>query len=365
METTQPARAAKNRRPTILIGFLLVAALVIGCSFYFRKTQAVPVKVLDIKKESITSILNATGKVVSDQHAEISVPVSAQAKEVFVKEGARVAAGTLLALFASDELEGKVAEARESVNQAVEKVRRLQRDYDALVAIFSVGGTSKQSVEDALSALKIARSEVSKTNERLKTDESTRDKLKIRAPFAGFVTARDINPGEWAPSGKAIFVLANSTSRAIEIMVDQSDDGLVKIGQTVELTSDAYPGHSWEESVLEIAPALKKEDAENSIKVRLSYGAKAPDLKLGQQVDAKIRIAHHDNIVKVPFDCIIDRQGAPFVALVKGDLIHFVPVVTGIEDMVSVEVVKGVAPGQRIVIPEGKSLKAGQRVKIY
>lgn len=188
--------------------------------------------------------------------------------------------------------------------------------------------------------------------------------LKIRAPFDGTVTSKDIHPGEWAASGTPLFTMANLASRTIEIMVDESDDSLVKVGQSVELSSDAYPDRSWKEHVLSVAPALKREETENSVKVRLSYGSRAPDLKLGQQVDAKLQIAHHDHIFKVPFDCIITRDGKPMVAAVNNGRLTFIHVETGIEDMVSVEIVKGVHDGEKIVEPEGKHLEAGQKVTI-
>jgi multidrug efflux pump subunit AcrA (membrane-fusion protein) len=138
---------------------------------------------------------------------------------------------------------------------------------------------------------------------------------------------------------------------------------LVKADQDVELTSDAFPGYTWVEKVLEVAPAVRKEGAANSIKVRVSCGAKAPGLKLGQQVDAKIRTAYRADTVKLPFDALISTAGKTSVAMVKNGIICFVPVVLGIEDAVSVEIVSGVSTGQEVILPEGKPYKEGVRVK--
>jgi multidrug efflux pump subunit AcrA (membrane-fusion protein) len=115
--------------------------------------------------------------------------------------------------------------------------------------------------------------------------------------------------------------------------------------------------------VTRVAPAVEKQGGANSIKVRVSCGAQAPDLKLGQQVDAKIRTAHRAGIVKLPFDCLISSAGQTTVAVVEQGVIRFVPVVTGIEDAVSVEIVKGVSAGDTVVLPQGKPLKPGERVK--
>jgi len=266
--------------------------------------------------------------------------------------------------FDNPELTEKVKEARESVLLAQEKVFQMKRDYDSLKLVYSVGGTSKKSVDDAQSVLKMAQTEAKRAREGLKIKQMTLSKLQVKAPFAGIITKRDINPGEWASSGRPILSLAKLTSLAIDIMVDGSDDSLVKLDQTVALSSDAYPDQAWKEHVMSIAPALIKEDTADSVRVRVSYGPQAPTLKLGQQVDAKIMTSHHDNIIKVPFDCLITKEGRPYLAVVKDDIVHFAQVVTGIEDMTSVEIVKGVSAGERIVIPEGKPLKDGELVEI-
>ena len=162
----------------------------------------------------------------------------------------------------------------------------------------------------------------------------------------------------------AIFSLAKESPREIEVMVDESDAGLVKAGQPVDLTSEAFPGKSWREQITEVSPAVKKEGGANSIKVRVSHGTDAPALKLGQQVDAKIQTGHRVDIAKLPFECIINVGGKTSVAIPKGGAIRFAPVDTGIEDAISVEIVRGVSMGEEVILPEGKQLKEGERIRI-
>jgi RND family efflux transporter MFP subunit len=339
-----------------------VLAVTAGSWLLLRDGEAIAVKTIQVAKGEITATLSATGKVVSRQEAQISASVAAQVQAVKVQEGDRVAAGAVLALLDDRELGQRVKGAQSAVREAEEKVHQLKRDHAALAAIYAVGGTSRQSVADAESGLEIARAAANRAAAELKASRIALDKLKVRAPFAGIVTRKGINPGEWASPGTAIFSLAKESSRQIEVMVDESDAGLVKAGQSVELTSDAFPGRMWTEQVTEVAPAVQKEGSANSIKVKVSYGTQAPDLKLGQQVDAKIRTAHRADIVKLPFECLTRSGGQTCVATVKDGMVRFVPVVTGIEDAVSVQIVKGVSAGQQVIVPQGKPLKEGQRV---
>lgn len=348
---------------TILTLAALTIILAAAFFFFHRGGEEIAIKVLAAEKGEILSTLSATGRVVSREEAAISAAVPALVQAVMVEEGERVEAGAILALLDDREWQEKAKVAGESVREAEEKVRLLQRDSEALAAVFSAGGVSRQAVEDAGSNLTMARAAAGRALAEQKGARVTLDKLRVKAPFTGIVTRKSINPGEWAAPGLAIFSLAKEKRREIEVMVDESDSGLVKAGQETLLTSDAFPGISWAEQVLEVATAVRKEGAANSIKVRVGCGEKAPDLKLGQQVDAKIRTAHRAGIVKLPFDVLISQGGKTFVAMVKSGLIDLVPVVTGIEDAVSVEIASGLSAGDEVILPEGKPLKAGVRVK--
>jgi RND family efflux transporter MFP subunit len=348
-----------------VVFFMLAAvpALAAGGWWLLHGREATAVRTIRAAKGEITATLSATGKVVSRQEAQISAALAARVQAVLVQEGDRVAAGAVLALLDDRELGQRVAAAQAAVGEADENVRRLKRDHAALAAVYAAGGTSRQSVADAASSLKMAQAAAKRASAELKVSQIARDKLQVRAPFAGIVTRRGIHAGEWASPGEPVFSLAKESSREIEVMVDESDAGVVKSGQAVELTSDAFPGRKWMEQVMEVAPAVHKEGSANSIKVRVSCGAQAPDLKLGQQVDAKIRTAHRAGIVKLPFECLTGTAANTTVAVITKGMVRFVPVVTGIEDAVSVQIVKGVSAGQEVIMPEGRPLKEGQRVR--
>jgi HlyD family secretion protein len=350
-------------RRSVLITLVAISIAAAALYFFLRGGAAAPVTIITVEKGEITSTLSATGKVASREEAEISAPAPAVLKAVYADEGDRVAEGALLALLEDREVAERVRSAEQSLREANAKVRRMERDLQALTKIYSVGGTSKQSVDDARTDLEMARAAASRASAELSGSKSALDKLKVRAPFAGVVTRRSLNPGEWASPGLSIFSLAKEDRREIEVMVDESDAGLLKAGQHVDLSTDAFPGYVWTEKVKEVAPAVKKEGTASSIKVRVSYGTESPDLKLGQQVDAKIRTAHRSDALKLPFNAVITTGGKTYAAVVRGGIIRFVPVVTGIEDAVSVEIVKGLAAGDEVILPEAKPLKEGERVK--
>ena len=351
-------------KKAVIFALVTLVGVAAGGWFFSRAPEAVTVQTIRVERGEITSTLSATGTVVSAQEAEISASQPGRVETVDVREGDRVESGAVLARLADRELDERVRGAEAAVREAEERVRQLKRDYTALTAVFAVGGISRQSLEDAKSSLEMGRAAAGKAVAELNANRIALEKLNVRAPLSGVVTRRNIEPGEWAAPGATLFTISKEGQRQIEVLVDESDAGQIKVGQSVELTSDAFPGRSWTEQVTRVAPAVEKQGGANSIKVQVSCGAEAPDLKLGQQVDAKIRTAHRAGIVKLPFDCLISSVGRTDVAVVEQGVIRFVPVVTGIEDAVSVEIVKGVSVGDIVVLPQGKPLKPGERVKV-
>lgn len=346
--------------------FFAVAVFIIGAVLLFLpdRGEGVRVKVIPIERGNIISTLNATGKVVSKEECRVSSAVSGRVKSIFVAEGGKIAKGEPMARLDGREQKEQIASAEASLHEAQEKVRQKKQDYEALKTILAVGGTSKQSVLDARSSLEIAKHQEEMASAELKRAKIVLDHLTVTAPFEGTVTNRNIHSGEWVAVGDVLFVLSNRNSREIEIMVDASDGGLVHIGQQIELTSEAFEDQKWQERVVKISPSISKEGTANFIKVYVSYGDKSPDLKIGQQVDAKIEIANRDNTVRVPFEAIFNEGGKTCVAVVKDHVIRYVPIVTGIEDSTSIEILKGVSAGQEIILPKGKLMKEGERVEI-
>jgi RND family efflux transporter MFP subunit len=336
-----------------------------GGAFYFwlQKETEIPVTVIRAQKGAITATLSATGKVVSQEEAQISAPAPALVQAVDVDEGDHVDKGAVLARLDDRELKQTIHAGKATLREAEEKVRQSARNYGALRAVLAAGGVSRQSVDDAKSLLDISRAAVARARAELAANRIALDKRTITAPFAGIVTRKEIHPGEWASPGVTLFTLSKENRREIEVMVDESDAGLVHVGQPVELSCDAFPGVVWMEAVTEVAPAVQKEGTANSIKVDVSYGPKAPNLKLGQQVDVKIHTAHKEDVVKLPFEAVIARGGNQFVAVVVDGRVRFVPVKTGIEDALSVQIQKGVSAGEEIILPQGRSVTEGERVK--
>jgi len=227
---------------------------------------------------------------------------------------------------------------------------------------FSKGAVAKQLVEEAEVELRSARARQSVAEEEVRTSKLSLENPRIVAPFSGTITARYIEVGQWVVPSETLFSLVDQSQREVEVRVDAADSGGIAVGQTVTLSSDAFPGLEWNESVTRLAAATRNGGNANTVSVYISLGSKAPSLRFGQQVDSEIRTSWNPSALKVPYGAIITKGGKSYVAVVENNVINLVEVETGIEDFTHVEIRQGVHVGQYVILANGADIEEGDRV---
>jgi len=156
-------------------------------------------------------------------------------------------------------------------------------------------------------------------------------------------------------AGTALFTLVAEAGREIEVNVDAGDSATVIPGQSVSISTDAWPDKNWQEEILRIAPAITEDQqsALNTFAVRISLGAKAPQLLLGQQVDARIHADTRNDVMRLPFGALIEQDEESQVAVIRDGKVDLLPVKTGLEDFTHVEIITGLKGDETVILPEG------------
>lgn len=258
-------------------------------------------------------------------------------------------------------MEAALRLAQAEVAQVAQTVARFRR-------VVPSGLEPAYKLEDAEAQLKSAQAKEGVAAAELRLAHVALDNLNVTAPFAGLITLSPVRAGQWIVPPEALFTLADLERREIEVKVDADDSAGIAVGQEVTLSSDAFPGRQWSERVMRLAPSVEKEEAANTVNVYLSLGADidngAPPLRLGQQVDVKIRTAFRSKALKVPFAALISKDEKTWVAAIEQGRVKLLPVVTGIEDLTHTEILQGVSAGQQVILAEGKTLNEGDRVRV-
>lgn len=208
---------------------------------------------------------------------------------------------------ALSQAEAQVAQAREGVRQAVSnQTNNGIRDLDTTVA--------KASKTRSSAALQNAR--------------DTLEQTTVRAPSDGVVLQKYVDEGTIITSGlslnstgSSIVQLGDTTRMYVDVAVDEADIASVKVGQTVDVSLDAYPGIPFVGKVARINPQAVVEQNVTLIHVRVEVNNKTKDfhlLKSGMNATCDFVVAGAEKVVKVPNSAVRKDRKGDYVQLASG-----------------------------------------------
>jgi RND family efflux transporter MFP subunit len=343
----------------LILGLTLVL-LVAGWNMYFNKGLAV--ETAFVESGEIFQSITVPGRLVSKQRVDVSPARAGRLVEVLVEEGDRVSKGEVLAKLDDRELLSRLKVAKANLTNASEGIVLAERTLKRLRKAHDKGAVARRFVEDAEVDLRAAKAKAGVAVEEVHSATLDFNSQKISAAFAGTVTSRLAEIGQWVGPSDTLFTLVDESQREIEVRVDSADSVAIDIGQVVAVSTDAFPGLEWEESVVRLGTATDNNKNANSVKVYISLGKDAPLLRIGQQVDADIRTAWNPNTLKVPFEALITRDGQTMVAVLSEGQVRMKAVEIGIEDFAMAEIKQGLNEGEMVILTKGMPLQNGDKV---
>ncbi len=153
-------------------------------------------------------------------------------------------------------------QAAQDILEARARVRVAQERYDAALDRLYALQTGEQAlavrlaqaqVEQARLAVEQARAAVAQAEAQLRLIETQMDKLEVRAPVSGVVTALDIRPGEVVQAAAPVVTLGDLSRLTIRVYVPEDQLGRVRLGDRAKVTVDAFPGETFTATVIFIA----------------------------------------------------------------------------------------------------------------
>jgi len=203
------------------------------------------------------------------------------------RDGAQAALEDLLAIRENpQELDSQVDVAQARYERAEAVVQAAQAQLEALRA----GATQEQiavveaQVKQAQAAADLLKVQV--------------DKMTLTAPTSGLVMERTVHRGEMAAAGATLMTISNLDEVTLTIYIPEDEIGKVKVGQTVEVSVDSFPGKVFEGRVSYIASEAeftpknvqtKKERVNMVFAVKVKIPNPEHELKPGMPADAVIK----------------------------------------------------------------------------
>lgn len=183
----------------------------------------------------------------------------------------------------------------------------------------------------------------------LQRTRQVHDRVARYADAAGVVTELGIREGSYVTPATPVMKFADLGKAWILVEVNESDAALLANGQRANAVLDAFPGRVWRGTVDHIYPVL--DPVTRTVKVRLRFANPGERLQPNMYAHVSIQAAPQTDAVSIPSQALI-RTGQSqrvVVALGNGDF-DVCPVQAGYESGDQVQILKGLQPGQRVVV---------------
>jgi multidrug efflux system membrane fusion protein len=292
----QHKRPVRMLRWLIIVGVLL-AALVGGFVWfnYFRgqmiaqffannRPPPTPVSIAEAKSEVIPNLLTAVGDLAAVHQVNVTSDVSGRITDIMFTAGTDVKAGSpLVQLFDAPD-QGDLANFK-----AQATVAQLSLDRAKMLAARQFG--PQATVDSAQAAFDQANAGIAKT-------EAIISQKLVRAPFDGELGVRHVEVGQYLTAGTQIVSLTDLSQLYANFTVTEKDSAALKVGQTVRIAVDAYPGRVFEGKINAIEPQI----ATDTRNIRVQATLDNPDhiLKPGMFATTTVVLPDKPAVVTVP-----------------------------------------------------------------
>ena len=305
------------------------------------------VTVITVKPESWRDIIEAVGTAKARESVVISAKQSERVAAVRFESGQRVVKGQILIELDSGTVKAELNEARATLADLETQVIRLQ-------SLQSRQLIAKSQIDSAVANRNAARARVQAATQRLN------DRI-IRAPFSGVLGLRQVSEGQYVNAGFAMVNLDDLNHMWVDFPVPEKMLSKLKTGMTLNLNADAFPETIFTASIASIDSRI--DVATRAIMVRAgidnSNGLVRPGMLL--------RVSLHQDAIDalvVPELALQQVGNRTFVFLATGGSAISRDVSIGSRRDGNATVLKGLKPGDKIILDGTSKLRDGQKIKI-
>ncbi|UHQ23559.1 efflux RND transporter periplasmic adaptor subunit [Lysobacter sp. 5GHs7-4] len=372
LSTHTPRSLTYATRAVGALGLAIALALAAGCGRSEAETVAAadPPEVLAVAAKPADGELELRlpARAYAGESAQIYARATGFVRERQVDLGDRVIAGQVLATISAPEADQSVREAVAELGRASADQELAQVNFDRAQVLVGSGAISKEMFSDRKSNRDAAVAARAAAQARLSIARERSAFQSVRAPFAGVVAARNIERGDRvvadsAASAQPMFEINALDPLRIVIDVPQSAALQVRTGLQAEVRFPELPGETFQAEVARSAQNLSRDLGAMRVELRLpNADGRIPAGMVGE---VRLKVPRAAPAVLVPVSAVIQGGAGPRVAALRQDsTLEFRSVALGRNLGSEIEIVSGLAAGDRVVQAPNALLAEGNKVRI-
>ncbi|MFZ0821493.1 MAG: efflux RND transporter periplasmic adaptor subunit [Candidatus Acidiferrales bacterium] len=409
-------KTQRSRRVWLYV-VLAVAAVAIVV-FLSERTPVPQVPVQTITRATLSAAISTNGRIEPIAPYEMRSLVSSHVTTIHAKEGQQVKAGQPLVDLDDSELQANIAREQEVLLNNQENLRiarsggkkaelaqlesdihkadlehdRQQANISALEKLVAQQAATPQELTDDRASLarteadqqrlRVARADfvrqtkldenrvallVQQSQDNLRDLQSKLASTSVKAPINGTLYSLPVHANDPVQTGMLVAAVADLKQIRVRVFVDEPELGLLEPGQTLVVTWDALPNHSWtgktDQTPRQVVPHGTRTVGELLCPLNNDDQRLIPNTNVNVQIHLRTR----ENVVSAPRGAVVFEGSHRFVFVVEnGDSItrvHKREIKIGIADSTTYEIVSGLNEGEVIALPSNLVLKDGTKIQ--
>jgi len=342
----------------IVIALVVLALVVFRLSTNYKKINAskdvstdlayVSVNVSPVSKMAMSNSLQLTGYM--DAYSEIDIAAEAQGTITSLKAelGQVKSKGSIIATI-DDKLKSL------TVQKAKNLKVKLEKDLERNKNLYNGGSLTEQQLEDAQNAYDDAAIQLEQAEKELAN-------TAIKSPISGVITKKQVEEGEYTNIGSPIATIIDISKLKIKLNVSEMDVYQLKLGDKAIISTDVYPGVTFEGNVSFISS--QGDDSHNyPVEIVIPNNLKHP-LKSGTFANVFINLPVAAEALYIPRESILGSIIDASVYVAENGKAILKKIVVGRGNDKFIRVISGLKDGENVITTGQINLTDGKAIKI-
>ena len=327
-------------------------------------TSLVQAQTFEVTRGSVVEKAMASGTIEPSTEVEVKSKVSGVVRQLYKDAGQYVEAGTPLLEIRPDPTPLELVDARRALELRQMELETAVRELERQRSLQQTGAVTELQVEQSERRAEELALQVTIAREKLALLEGGRVTVGdrplesvITAPISGYILERIVQVGEMVSplssfqSGTVLFKMADMSDLVFRGTVDEIDVGRLQTGADVAILIGALPDVRMTGRVTRISLRSKRDEQTVGFPVEIAItDADGAVLRAGYSASAEITVQRADDALLLPERLITWARDTATVTVQKADGTTERRVIrTGVSDAVNVQVISGLAEGDRLV----------------